>query len=178
MIKKTQLDSDHAIDYIDFNKLNRLLVEVDPLNVYRCLHQAKRSSISYGFASSRCCHRDENGTAVPNFLQNTLEPVVKDLLVTMSSIFGLDMLPSWAKYFPDAKRLPLASSIDEGNLLEGLTIHLTNHDNLLQPHKDVHNPPYLEGSQLSLVVGASCWVDGNRIGGTGYFRKSVLIHSC
>jgi hypothetical protein len=57
--------------------------------------------------------------------------------------------------------------------LEGLTIHLTNHDNLLHPHKDVHNPPYLETSQLSLVVGASCWVVGNRIGATGYFCKSL-----
>jgi hypothetical protein len=73
------------------------------------------SSISYGFASSRCVHRDKDGTAVPNFLQNTLEPVVKDLFVTVSSIFGLEMLPSWAKYRPDAKCHLFASSIAEGN---------------------------------------------------------------
>jgi hypothetical protein len=161
------------IDSIEFTKLNRLLVEVNPMGVYGCLRQARRSSISYGFASSRCTHRDETGTTVPNLLKNTLEPVVQNLFVAMSSIFGLDGLPTWAKYLPDANRLPFAETIDPGNLLEGLTIHLTNHDNLLQPHKDVHNPAYLETSQLSLVVGASRWVDGNRIGATGYFRKSV-----
>ena len=161
------------LDSIDFNKLNRLLAEVDPHNVYGCLRQAKRSSISYGFASSRCTHRNEYGTSVPNLLKNTFEPVIQDLFVTLSSIFGLETLPIWAKYRPDTNRQLFAESIAQGNLLEGLTIHLTNRDNLLQPHKDVHNPAYVETSQLSLVVGASCWVDGNRIGGTGYFRKSV-----
>jgi hypothetical protein len=147
-------DSDSPIiDSIEFNNLNRLLAEVDPLDVYGCLRQAKRSSISCGFASSRCTHRYETGTTVPNRLKNTSEPVVKDLFVTMSLIFGLDVLPTWAKYLPDANRLPFAEIIDPGNLLEGLTIHLTNHDNLLHPHKDVHNSPYLETSQLSLVVG-------------------------
>jgi hypothetical protein len=37
------------IDSIEFNKLNRLLAEVNPLGVYGCLHQAKRSSISYEY---------------------------------------------------------------------------------------------------------------------------------
>jgi hypothetical protein len=161
------------IDSIRFEKLNHLLVEVDPQDVFGSLRQAKRSSISYGFATSRCVHRNENGTAVPNFLKNTLEPFIKNLFVTMSSIFKMDLLPSWAKYKPVADRLPFAASIAEDNVLEGLTIHLTNHNNLLQPHKDAHNPPYSDNSQLSIVVGASRWVDGNRIGATGYFRKSV-----
>jgi hypothetical protein len=93
--------------------------------------------------------------------------------VTMSLIFGLDVLPTWAKYLSDANRLPFAATIDPGNLLEGLTIHQTNRNNLLHPHKDVRNPLYLETSQLLLVGGASSWVDRNRIGATGYFRKSV-----
>jgi hypothetical protein len=80
--------SSPIIDFIEFNKLNRLLAEVDPLDVYGCLRQAKRSSISYRFASSRCTHRNETRTTVPNLLKNTLEPVVKDLFVTMSLIFG------------------------------------------------------------------------------------------
>jgi hypothetical protein len=146
------------IDSIEFNRLNRLLAEVDPMDVYGCLRQTKRSIISYGFASSRCTHRDETGTTVSNLLKNTLEPVVKDLFVTMSSIFGLDVLPTWAKYLPDTNRLPFAATIDPGNLLEGLTIHQANHTNLLHPHKDVHNPLYLETSQLLLVMGALCWV--------------------
>jgi hypothetical protein len=56
------------IDSIEFDKLNRLLAEVDPMDVYECLRQTKRSSISYGFASSRCTHHDETGTTVPNLL--------------------------------------------------------------------------------------------------------------
>ena len=163
------------LDSMDFNKLNRLLSEVDPLNVYGCLRQAKRSSISYGYASSRCTRRDECGTSVPNLLKNTLEPVIKDLFVSMSSIFRLEMLPIWAKFIPDAKRLPFAASIAPDNVLEGLTIHLTNRKNLLLPHKDVNNPVYDETSQLALVVGACRWVDGNRIGTTAYFRKSISV---
>jgi hypothetical protein len=116
------------------------------MDVYGCLRQTKRSSISYGFASSRCTHRDETGTTVPNLLKNTLEPVVKDLFVTMYLIFGLDVLHAWTKYLPDANRLPFTATIDQGNILEGLTIHQTNRNNLLHPHKDVHNPPYLETS--------------------------------
>ena len=161
------------IDRIEFNKINRILVEVDPHNGIGCLRQAERSSLSYGFASSRCMRRGDKGTAVPSLLKNTSEPFIEDLFVTMSSIFGLEFLPCWAKYIPEADRLQFAESIAKGNLLEGLTIHLTNYVNLLQPHKDVHNPAYCPKSQLSLVVGASRWVDGNRTGATGYFRKSV-----
>jgi hypothetical protein len=60
--------SSPIIGSIEFNKLNRLLAEVDPLDVCGCLRQAKRSSISYGFASSRCAHHDKTGTTVPNLL--------------------------------------------------------------------------------------------------------------
>jgi hypothetical protein len=91
----------------------------------------------------------------------------------MSSIFKIDLLPTWAKYKPNSDRQPFAASIAKDNVLEGLTIHLTNRNNLLQPHMDAHNPPFSENSQLSIVVGASRWVDGNRIGATGYFRKSI-----
>jgi hypothetical protein len=161
------------VDLIEFRRINRLLVEVDPQNGIGCLRQAERTSISYGFASSRCTRRDANGTAVPSLLKDTSDPFIKDLFVSMSSTFGLELLPSWAQYIPEADCLPFAAFIAEGNLLEGLTIHLTNHENLLQPHKDQHNPPYSPNSQLSLVVGASRWVDGNRTGATAYFRKSV-----
>jgi hypothetical protein len=161
------------LDLIPFDKMNQMLVEVDPNDVFGSLRQEKRSSISYGFATSRSVHRNENGTAFPNFLRNTLEPIIKDLFVTMSSIFKMDLLPTWAKYKPKADRQLFAASIAKDNVLEGLTIHLTNRNNLLQPHMDAHNPPFSENSQLSIVVGASRWVDGNRIGATGYFRKSI-----
>jgi hypothetical protein len=161
------------LDLMEFKKMNRLLVEVDPNNGIGCLRQAERSSLSYGFASSRCMRRGVKGTAVPALLKDTSDPFIQKLFVTMSLIFGLEVLPFWAKYIPEVERLPFAKSIAKDNLLEGLTIHLTNHDNLLQPHKDLHNPPYSDKSKLSLVVGASQWVDGNRIGATGYFRKSV-----
>lgn len=161
------------LDLIQFGKMNRLLVEVDPNNVYGSLRQAKRSSISYGFATGRCVHRDDNGTAVPSLLKHTSDPFVKNLFVALSSVLGIDLLPAWAKYKPDAERLPFAASIAQDNVLEGLTIHLTNRNNLLQPHVDSHNPPLSENSQLSIVVGASQWVGGNRIGATGYLRKSI-----
>jgi hypothetical protein len=61
-------------------------------------------------------------------------------------------------------------------VLEGLTIHRSSPSNPCAAHMDAHNPDYVDGCedyQLSLVVGASKWVEGERVGVTGYFRKSL-----
>jgi hypothetical protein len=94
----------------------------------------------------------------------------------MSSIFLLSFLPSWARYQGNPKRQVCAHVIAPDNVLEGLTIHKSSPSNPCAAHMDVHNPDYVDGcedSQLSLVVGASKWVEGERVGVTGYFHKSL-----
>jgi hypothetical protein len=61
-------------------------------------------------------------------------------------------------------------------VLEGLTIHKSSSSNPCAAHMDSNNPDYVDGgedSQLSLVVGASKWVERERVGVTGYFCKSL-----
>jgi hypothetical protein len=165
-----------VIDSLDFVAMHEILSNVDPKTVHGRKRQEDQTRVSYGFATNTSQKRDESGSAVPNLLRGTMSDFTRQLFVIMSSIFFLSFLPSWAKYRGDPKRQVYAKIIAPDNEIEGLTLHKSSPSNLCNGHMDSNNPDYVEGSvdsQLSLVVGASKWVEGERVGLTGYFRKSL-----
>jgi hypothetical protein len=164
------------IDSVDFDAIHQILSNVDPKNVHGKTRQMDQTRVSYGFATNTSQRRDESGSAVPNLLRGTMSEFTRQMFVIMSSIFFLSFLPSWAKYRGEPKRQVYAKIIAPDNEIEGLTLHKSSPSNLCAGHMDSNNPDYVEGSvdsQLSLVVGASKWVEGERVGLTGYFRKSI-----
>jgi hypothetical protein len=165
-----------VIDSLDFVAMHEILSNVEPKTVHGRKRQEDQTRVSYGFATNTSQKRDESGSAVPNLLRGTMSDFTRQLFVIMSSIFFLSFLPSWAKYRGDPKRQVYAKIIAPDNEIEGLTLHKSSPSNLCNGHMDSNNPDYVEGSvdsQLSLVVGASKWVEGERVGLTGYFRKSL-----
>jgi len=162
-----------VIDSMDFQSMHEILSNVDPKDVHGRTRQTDQTRVSYGYATNTCMRRDKSGSSVPNLLKGTLTPFSQHLFVCLSSIFLLSYLPTWASYRGDPKRLVYAKTIAEDNELEGLTFHKSSPNNTCDSHMDGNNPYFSADSQLSLVVGASKWVEGERVGGTGYFRKSI-----
>jgi len=162
-----------VINFMDFKSMHANLSNVDPKDVHGRTRQTDQTRVSYGYATNTCMRRDKSGCSVPNLLKGTLTPFARHLFVSLSSIFLLSYLPSWASYLGDPKRQLYAKAIDEDNELEGVTCHKSSPSNTCVSHMDGNNPYFSTDSQLSLVVGASKWVQGVRVGGTGYFRKSI-----
>ena len=161
------------IGSVDFGQISARLDASANSPTYGTDRQPKGRRSSFGYTTGRCSQRNETGSAIPNMSTGTDDTFVHSIFLALTSIFTIPGLPVWALYIATETRRQFAEKICTGNWLEAFSWHGTMPGFLLMDHKDVHNPKYVRDCHLALVVGFSKWFNGERIGCTGYQRKSI-----
>ena len=158
---------------VDFAEISTMLDASANSPTFGTERQPNGRRISFGYTSGCCSERNSSGSAIPVLCKGTNDTLVHSIFMALTSIFAIPGLPAWAAYIPTEIRRRFAEKICPGNLLEASSCHGTKPELLLIDHKDSHNPKHVPGCALSCVVGFSKWFNGERIGCTGYQRKSI-----
>jgi hypothetical protein len=161
------------LDLIDFDCVDDRLDNLSSDKAGGATRQAQHTRESFGSATSQCMSRNSSGATYPKLLKGTEDPFVKRIFVALSMIFKIDSIPDWAKYVSIPPFQEHAKKIDEKNEIDACTLHKSGRKNLLQDHVDANNPNSTAANKRSVVVGASKWVNNNRVGATGYLRRSI-----
>ena len=165
--------TDGIIGSVDFAQISTRMDASANSPTFGTERQPNGRRMSFGYTTGCCSERNYTGSAAPVLSKGTNDTLVHSIFLALTSIFTIPGLPAWAAYIPTEIRRQFAESICPGNVLEASSCHGTKPGFLLIDHKDSHNPKHVDGSPLSCVVGFSKWFNGERIGCTGYQRKSI-----